>query len=145
MTAYTFTIPGVPIAKKRPRFVRKGSYVGTYNCQETEEGRFVLSVMDQIRTKGYADALPLPSGTPVNLICAFYMPLPKSAPKRVTEAVRSGETVWHTKTPDLDNLLKFVKDCLNGVVWADDSQVISVEAYKRYGTEPTTKIWISLE
>lgn len=145
MTEYTFRVPGTPIAKKRPRFVRKGNYVGTYNAQETEEGRFVLSIMDQVRTKGYGEALPLPPGTSVFLSCCFHMPLPKSAPKSVRKALEMEETVWHTKKPDLDNLLKFVKDCLNGVAWKDDSQVTGIEAFKSYGEEPMTEIMIEVD
>ena len=32
---------------------------------------------------------------------------------------------WHTSKPDLDNLVKAVKDAITqiGVIWADDSQV----------------------
>ena len=141
MTEYTFRVPGTPIAKKRPRFVRKGNYVGTYNAQETEEGRFVLSIMDQIRTKGYAEALPLPPGTPIRLECWFWMPVPKSWSKKATRAFTEGMAmVPHVKTPDCDNLLKFVKDCLNGQAWRDDCQVVYEAAGKFYGKYPETYI-----
>jgi phage terminase large subunit GpA-like protein len=34
------TIPGPPIAKKRPKFARRGKFVTTYNPQDSEEGRW---------------------------------------------------------------------------------------------------------
>lgn len=142
--AFYFTVPGSPIAKKRPRFVRRGKFVGTYNCQETEEGRFILSIMDQIRTKGYGEALPLPSGTAIFLSCTFTMPIPKSAPKKAIQRVRDGEDWNHIKKPDLDNLCKYVKDCLNGLAWKDDSQVCGLEAFKVYGEDPMTGITIEV-
>lgn len=37
-----------------------------------------------------------------------------------------------TTKPDLDNLVKSVKDAMNGLVWRDDSQVIRIEAEKVY-------------
>ena len=39
-------IPGLPIAKARPRFFKRGNFVGTYNSQETEEGRTMLFIKD---------------------------------------------------------------------------------------------------
>ena len=140
--AFSFTVPGVPIAKKRPRFVRRGKVVGTYNCQETEEGRFILSIMDQIRTKGYGEALPLPPGTAIALECWFGMPLPGSAPKKTLKRLLDCGPFPHVKKPDTDNLLKFVKDCLNGVAWRDDSQVAYVQAKKVYSEIPRTRIRI---
>lgn len=37
---------------------------------------------------------------------------------------------WPTMRPDIDNLVKFVLDSLNGVVYHDDRQVVKVVAYK---------------
>lgn len=48
----------------------------------------------------------------------------------------------HRARPDLDKLLRALKDALNGVVWADDSQVCEVVANKFYG-EPV-RAWIQV-
>ena len=43
----------------------------------------------------------------------------------------SCDSTWRdTKKPDIDNLAKFVMDSLNGVVYADDSQVVKTIMYK---------------
>jgi Holliday junction resolvase RusA-like endonuclease len=35
--------------------------------------------------------------------------------------------------PDVDNLCKGVFDALNGLIWVDDSQIVAIHAWKRYG------------
>lgn len=129
----TITIPGKPIAKKRPRFARVGKFVKTYNDQETEEGRFLFEVQKQWKQE--------PLEGPLRLSCIFSMPIPKSTSKKRRALMAQGN-IHHTKKPDLDNLIKFVKDCLNTVVWRDDSQVVSISASKIYHENPKTIIYI---
>lgn len=126
-------IMGKPIAKARPRFVRRGAFVGTYNPQETEEGRWILEAKGQIQK---------PLEGPLSMICRFDMPIPSGMRKTDIRRIEAGEMVPHSKKPDLDNCLKFVKDCLNGIAWKDDSQVWWVQALKRYSTDPKTVILI---
>jgi len=42
---------------------------------------------------------------------------------------------WPAKKPDIDKLTRCVLDGLTGVVYADDSRVVSVHARKVYATE----------
>lgn len=127
------TIKGKPIAKKRPRFARKGKFVTTYNDQHTEGGRILWEAQRQINEK--------PLSGPIELFIKFYMPIPKSTSKKLLRAMRN-ESYPHIKRPDLDNLLKMYKDILNGVAWDDDSQVYKVKARKIYSHEPRTEIVI---
>jgi Holliday junction resolvase RusA-like endonuclease len=60
---------------------------------------------------------------PLLLRVAFYLPRPKSLPKKVTA---------HIKKPDLDKLVRSCKDALTKVVWHDDAQVIRLDASKTY-------------
>ena len=132
-TKIFLTIPGKPIAKKRPRFSRVGTFVKTYNCQETEEGRFLWEVKSQWHGQ--------PTENPVILTCRFYMPIPKGTSKKKILMMKNNE-IQHTKKPDLDNMIKFLKDCLNTVVWRDDSQVVRISAYKKYSDNPRTEMEI---
>lgn len=59
----------------------------------------------------------------VRLTVAFYLPRPKSLPRRVTA---------HTKAPDLDKYVRGIQDALTRVVFRDDSQVVDLVAMKRY-------------
>lgn len=134
MNELNIIIPGNPISKARPRFARRGKFVQTYNAQESEEGKFMCILAAQLDHHK-----PIPAGTPIFMEINFYMPFPASmsAKKRV-DAI-------HTKKPDLDNLIKFVKDCANGILWHDDSQVISIIAWKCYGDSPKTSIHLRWE
>ena len=62
---------------------------------------------------------------PVGITLHFGIPKPKSAPKK--------RRVWPDKRPDLDKLTRAVLDALTYVVFADDSQVVEIEATKDYG------------
>jgi crossover junction endodeoxyribonuclease RusA len=70
---------------------------------------------------------------PVRLFVDFYLERPTSAPKsRICPAVK----------PDLDKLLRAVKDALKGIAWEDDVQVVCVQATKQYGSPARTEITV---
>lgn len=72
------------------------------------------------------------SGVGVILRIGFVMPRPKTTPK-------GRPTPLATKRPDLDKLIRGVCDALTGVVYSDDSQVVSFDVWKRIAEigEPT--------
>lgn len=128
-------VDGNPIAKKRPRFVRRGKFVSTYNPQETEEGRFLLLAKGQISG---------PLQGPLRVDCIFYMPRPKShyGTGKKAGVLKQDAPLYHTKKPDIDNLQKTVYDCLNGFAWSDDSIICISESKKLYSDRPRTEIVI---
>ncbi len=136
MNEYSFWFPGKPIAKKRPRFARKGNFVVTYSDQETEESRFLWELKTQWREE--------PIGGPLRIQVVFQMPIPASYPKKKIQAIIDGEgtgdSVPHIKKPDLDNLLKWIKDIFTGTVWHDDSQVYEIQAEKYYSQRAGTRM-----
>ena len=131
-------IPGKPIAKKRPRFVRRGEHVITYNPQETEEGKWLLMAKGQI-TETMTGA--------ILMSCLFSFNRPKShfGSGKNAGKLKSSAPVYHTQKPDIDNLQKFVKDCLNGVAYRDDSQIVEVHAVKVWGEQAKTEIRLNQE
>ncbi len=64
----------------------------------------------------------------VRLTIAFYLPRPKSLPKRC---------VAHVKAPDTSKLIRSTEDALSGIVYRDDSQVVEIVAGKFYAA-PTS-------
>lgn len=132
-------IPGIPIAKKRPRFARKGNFTQTYNDQQTEEGLFLFYCREQLK---YVD--PIIGG--VGVLLNYYMKRPKNhfGTGRNEGKLKSSAPKYHTKKPDIDNLNKFVFDCLNKYTWKDDSQIVLVFSEKKYAEDnPRTEIIIN--
>lgn len=144
MKQIVLTIQGKPIAKARPRFFRRGKFVGTFNVQETEEGKFKWELLRQALPHRNSEAPLAIKGVPVKLYLRFFMPIPESISKKKRE-LYVGCAVKHVKKPDLDNLVKFVKDCANGVLWDDDSQVVYLSASKVYHPNPATEIIMEWE
>ncbi|WP_436970199.1 RusA family crossover junction endodeoxyribonuclease [Macrococcus equipercicus] len=50
---------------------------------------------------------------------------------------------YHSKKPDIDNLVKTVLDAANKHIWIDDGQIVSMVTEKRYVREP--KILMTVE
>lgn len=57
---------------------------------------------------------------------------PKSWGKKRIAELRE-RSIYKSSRPDIDNLCKGVFDALNGVIWNDDSQIVAIHAWKRYG------------
>lgn len=133
----SFKVPGIPIAKGRPRFRRFGKFVSTYTPAKTAaaEKELVENIIN------YKPETPIAG--PIHLDITFFMPIPKSTSKRNAELMRQEQETPHIKRPDLDNLVKLVKDALNGIFWIDDSQIFSMNVSKIYSDSPATEITIN--
>lgn len=131
----TIIIPGNPIPKLRPRFARRGKFVTTYTVQETEEAKFLLMFLQQW------DGIPI-SNKAIRVKLAFYMKRPKAhyGTGKNAGKLKPNAPFSHAKRPDLDNMIKWVLDCLNGSVWKDDSLISSISARKVYDENPRTEI-----
>lgn len=62
-----------------------------------------------------------------------YFQIPKSWLKKKRLQAKNG-VIYPTVKPDADNILKVLKDALNGVAYDDDKQVVDVRCRKRYTT-----------
>jgi len=71
---------------------------------------------------------------PTFLTAEFYLPIPK------TKALAKKKGLYHTSKSDLDNLLKFILDCMTGIVYKDDSIVCKILSSKMYSQIPRVKI-----
>jgi Holliday junction resolvase RusA-like endonuclease len=49
----------------------------------------------------------------------------------------------HVSKPDLSNLIKFIEDVCNGIVFGDDSQICDIKARKLYGIQPRTELTVT--
>jgi Holliday junction resolvase RusA-like endonuclease len=136
-----FTIPLPPKAQKRARSaaINQGgrAFSVTYKDkdQQLEEDKliaFLLLHRPEIAFDG-----------PVLLGVKAFLPIPESKSKKFKAAALAGLIRPVTK-PDLDNLLKHVKDCCKGIFWLDDKQVVGYLAGtgKYYGNPARWEIEI---
>lgn len=120
-----FTVPGLPIAKGRPRVTKTGH---TFTPQRT------LSYEAQVRfafTSACPGWRPYPRDIPLALDIVACFPLPASTSKKRRLLLGMGNAMPMVQRPDLDNLAKTVLDALNLVCWSDDAQVAEIRARKR--------------
>lgn len=129
-------VTGKPIAQARPRFVRRGPFVGTYNPQETEAGRWILEAKAQL-----PPAFKLLEG-PLWATLTFVIARPKGhyGSGRNQTKLKDWAPFFAMGPKDLDNYQKFCLDCLNLVCYKDDSQIVAIGTYKKYGEQPRTEI-----
>lgn len=135
-----FVIEGNPRGQGRPRACRRGKHAAVYEAKE--DTLYKQNVTAQIVTQKPNYIGP---GVPITLECAFYLPRPKA---HYTSKGTIKEKYEHARplgTPDLDNLVKAIKDASNGVVWYDDSQVVDERVSKYYAdTAPHTVIVVAV-
>lgn len=85
-----------------------------------------------------------PMEGPISVSMYFRLPIPKSTPKKRVASLLGG-LVRPTKKPDLDNMNKAILDAMNGIVYKDDSQVVTIHSKKVYSTHTGVDICIMEE
>ncbi len=123
-----FTVPGEPVAWARARQHGKHFFTAPH----------VTAHKALVQAAALRNIAVWESTGPFIIECHFCFGRPKSWSKKKRE-----ETLHHLSKPDVDNLVKLIKDALNGIAWVDDSQVIQVHATKSYSTDPRTMVEIS--
>lgn len=121
MAEWAATIYGVPIGKARARTVRlPNGMISSYTPKKTR--RWEESIAFQA-TQTRPDQL---LDGPLACQIVFWLPRPQSRPKRDR---------YPDRKPDLDNLAKAVLDALEGVVYTQDSRIVTKVLHKRYVQE----------
>lgn len=108
-----FSVPGKPMALKRHRDKKFGK--GKYDPSIKDKGVFVMQC-NQYRPRE-------PFDFPLHVYLQFHFDNRKSL-------------------GDIDNLIKFVFDALNGIFWADDRFIDRVTAVRVFNGNPRTEVVI---
>lgn len=126
----TFTIPGKPFAKQRPRATRQGR---VYTPKETVSFERTVG---QIALQHF----PQPLTGPVKItVWATFQPAKSWSKKKTAEHLNRP----HTQRPDGDNLIKAILDGLNRIAFEDDAQVYEQTVRKIWG--PTAQTVVTVE
>ena len=115
-----FTVPGPPVPQSRPRVFRNGGV-------KTDSDK-VANYKQHVQWCAPAKKLD----GPLRLQVCAYLPRPK----------KEKSSGYHSKRPDLDNIVKAILDALNGKIFADDGQVAEIVARKMTDETPRTVIRI---
>ena len=130
----TFTVPGVPQGKGRPRVGTISGRARVFTPAKTVAYENLIAHAAQQAMAGR----PLIDG-PVSCAIAIDAPIPASWSKRKQAAALAGELMPTTK-PDLDNVVKAIFDGLNNVLWRDDVLVVDLAVRKRYSATPCVRV-----
>lgn len=144
METIEFIIPGSPMAQNRHR---DGARVKT---AEGKEFRMKFDPSSVSKTDFLAKCLNMRPASlldgPLCLECefTFVRPLGHYTGGKREKGLKKSAPFWMDKKPDLDNLLKFVKDALKGVYYYDDKQIVAYnQPVKIYGDIPQIRVKIS--
>jgi Holliday junction resolvase RusA-like endonuclease len=118
-----YIIPGDPVPLARPR-------VGRYHVWDSQK---TTKLAAGLHLRNQHEEQPYFTG-PLELKIMFYLPIPKVRWKNPPH--------HHIFKPDLDNLVKFVCDICNEILYHDDCIVSRIEAQKVYDRNPRTEFTI---
>lgn len=132
-----FSVPGIP----KPAGSKSG-----FPYVDKQTGKTRVRIVDACKgsqawkktvaryaRKGY---LGKPVGVPCKLRLWFYMPRPKSHYRqgKFAHLLKPSAPNWHTFKPDVLKLARAVEDALTGIIYTDDSNIVS-ESMMKFWTE----------
>lgn len=117
----TYVILGQPVPLSRPRL----SHRAVYDPQKN------LKLLTGITIESQKGDDPILLGA-LRFDVTFYMKSPISNRKKT-------DGQYHSKKSDLDNLVKYVLDACNTILYKDDGQIAEIHAKKLYSSEPRTE------
>ena len=103
-----------PVPASRPRVSKWGTYYGKRHQAFRSEALDLLSGM---REEGVLPEVPMSGKLRVWVV--FSIKKPKT-------------TKLATPRGDIDNYMKLLLDCCNGIIWEDDQQIAQINAFKNY-------------
>ena len=131
-----FTVYGEPVAKGRPRFSTRGKFPIAYTPEKTKSYESEVALMAKA-----AMGASKPLFSPLEAFIHLTFPIPPSYSKKLSEACLSGQEK-HTKKPDADNCAKAIIDGMGGIIFDNDSQIVSLHIHKTYGEIAKAEIMV---
>jgi len=118
-------IPGKAVPQRAGKVVRRGKFFGIADHKDVVDYKnYLKTYIGMHRPERLTDK-------PVRLELDFYFMKPKSWAKKKSH--------YDTK-PDWDNLSKLVGDCLQDLVYTNDSRVVEATIKKHLADSPGVKI-----
>ena len=128
MAEIQFTVFGEVLGKPRPRVNRNGRVWTPKKFKDYEK-----KIAEAYQKAGGAVSIG-----EICMTVSICRKMPNSRPKRLTNEP-------DTYKPDVDNIAKIVLDALNGVAFADDRYITSLNVKKRYSQIPYVEVEIDYD
>lgn len=125
MPVMRYCVNGNPTPLQRPRYTMGRR---PYDAQKALKHEFKYHIELQHGNT------PFYTG-PVMLLGYFFFQLPKMRLVRKEKLINTP----HTQRPDADNLMKYISDCCEGILYRDDSIVFHASAIKVWSDVPRTE------
>lgn len=121
-------IPLEPKPQMRVKFARAGKFTRTYKHEkQANNENTLLFYLDKYRPEE-----PLSGPVFAEIICAFSRPKNHFGTGKNKGILKKNVPYFHTITPDIDNMLKMLFDCMNGIYFKDDKQICECFVKKIY-------------
>ena len=137
-----FNISGEPINYVRERVVKGHAY--------NPKKKQMLKIRNKLKDLLSADdklylekVINSDSVYYVSLTMKFYLKIPKNS-SNIQAAKMLNNIIRPAKTPDIDNLEKFIIDALHEVVYDDDKKLVEAHGYKYYSNKPRTELEVEI-
>lgn len=129
----SFTVPGQPQGKLRPRWSRTRMYSPqkTVDYETYIKEMFVISYPDFVLLEGALE-----------ITITAWMMIPKSTSKKRAKLMID-RVIRPDKKPDWDNLSKVVGDALEGLAYKNDAQIVDGILHKYYTMQPRLEVKIT--
>ena len=137
MDSVSFTVPGTPIGKGRPRFARQGAFVRTFTPENTANYENLVKVKAEKAMQGREIF-----GGAVSVEISLLITPPSSWSLKKQRAALAGE-IYPTTKPDWDNCGKCICDAINEIVFRDDKQVVDARVSKRYSKNASAVVTVA--
>jgi len=137
------TLEVEPRALPRARHTVRGKYATSYYTKANNQlfDDYKIAILKALKSLGHTK-LPIYDKTVrIALKLTFYMKLPTSWSKKKRDMIVND---YHMIKPDIDNLIKMVLDRASDLIWADDYNIVKIEASKVYSEKPRIEIETTL-
>lgn len=135
LTNVAFSVPGQPQGKGRSRSTKSGHHFTPAKTVAYE------STVALFAAQAMAGHPPLEGPLTVEIDAVHAIPASWSQKRRQRAMVG---TERPTSKPDWDNIAKAISDGGNGIVWADDKQIVGGLVRKLYGERPAVHVRVAL-
>lgn len=121
-----------PVEQARPRATRMGKGIRLYDPKKVAAFKRQLGMLAKQKM---LDRGLEPYDGPLEVRMEFYRPVQASLSKK-ERARRLSGVHRPTVKPDLSNYVKATEDALNGILWVDDSLIVTETSEKFYAEQP---------